>query len=215
MPQTKNVISAIVLFLLLTFNISEVLGYGYGLRGKDTLVAVYEDLLGLSEKNDYEAIKRTLETIEVPLSNYHSYYGINLKPLFLDAIEKRDKEALLINMDKLIYFAIREKIYWNKKENLEKPVAAKARLRVILQYYELLKPKIKNYDEKNHCAFNREIVELLVGMGESFGGIGSFGYNAEPANLAEFGRLSQRLEEVLAIIFPHFAEGYKAVIVAH
>ena len=215
MPKIRNVIPAIVLCLLLTFNVSEVLGYGYGVRGKDTLVAVYEDTAGFLEKNDYAAIQRALEEIEVPLVNYHKYYRIDLKPLFLDAIEKHDKKAVLANMEKLIYFAIREKIYWNKKDNLEKPIAAKARLKVILQYYELFKPQIKNYDEKNHSAFNSEIVELLVGMNDSLGEVGSFGYNAKPANPEEFTRLSQRLEEVLAIIFPHFAEGHKAVIVTH
>ncbi len=215
MAKLKNIISAVVLLLLLICQNAEVLGYGYGLKGKDTLVTVYEDISGFLEKNDYEIIKTALERIEVPLVNYHQYYGIDLKPLFLDAMARHDKEAVFVDMEKLIYFAIREKIYWNKKENLEKQVAAKARLRVMLQYYELLRPRIKSYDQKNHSAFNSEIVELLVGMSKCLGTAGSFGYNAEPANPAEFIRLSQRLEEALVVIFPHFEDGYKAVINAH
>ncbi len=215
MAKLKNVISAVVLFLLLVCQSSEVLGYGYGLQGKDTLAAVYDDIHILLEKNDYEAIQKELERIEVPLVNFHQYFGINLKPLFLDAIARHDKEALLVNMEKLIYLAIREKINWNKKENLGKWLAARARFRVILQYYELFKSTIKSYDQKNHSAFNSEIVELLVGMSKCLGTAGSFGYNAQPANPAEFIRLSRRLEEILVIIFPHFEDGYKAVIKTH
>lgn len=215
MAKLKNIISAVVLLLLLICQGSEALGYGYGLQGKDTLAAVYDDIRILMEKNDYAAIQKELERIEVPLVNFHQYFGINLKPLFLDAIARHDKEALLVNMEKLIYLAIREKINWNKKENLEKFLAARARFRVILQYYELFKSTIKSYDQKNHSAFNSEIVELLVGMSRCLGTAGSFGYNAQPAEPAEFSRLSRRLEEVLVIIFPHFEDGYKAVIKTH
>jgi len=211
----KRITWLLFVLAIFVFSTTDIFGYGYGTRGKDTLVAVYEDIVGFIEENNYEAIKKETEKIEVPLSNYHKYYSIDLRQVFVQAIEQKDADALIRNMEQLIYFAVREKLYWNNKEKLEKGVAANARLRVVLQYYMLFKPKIEKYDKENSISLNSEIANLIVGMKKSLGTPGTFGYDAKPPDLEEFRKLSSRLEEVLVMIFPHFADGYKAVIKAH
>lgn len=197
------------------FPATESFGYSYGLRGKDTLEAVYENVLLLIEKNDYIGIKREAEKIDVPFRNFDNYYGINLKPAFLRAIEQEDGQKLIITLEQLVYFAIREKLYWNRKEELKQAIAARARLRVISQYFGLLKEKIKQHDRKNGSAYRSEIVKLLVDMSATLGSPGVFGYQARPPDLETFTALGKRLEEVFVVIFPHFEEGYRAPIIPH
>lgn len=211
----KRITWLLFVLALLIFRTTDIFGYGYGTRGKDTLVAVYEDVVGFIEENNYEAIKKEVEKIDVPLSNYLKYYSIDLRQGFVQAIEQKDADALIMSMEQLIYFAVREKLYWNNKEKLKKSVAANARLKVILQYYMLFKPKIEKYDKENSISLNSEIANLIVGMKKSLGSPGIFGYDAKPSDIEEFRKLSIRLEEVLVMIFPHFADGYKAVIKAH
>ncbi len=200
---------------LFIFRTTDIFGYGYGTRGKDTLVAVHENIVGFIEENNYEAIKMEAEKIEVPLSNYLKYYNIDLRQGFVQAIEQKDAGALIKSMEQLIYFAVREKIYWNNKEKLEKNVAANAGLKVILQYYMLLKPKIEKYDKENSTSLNSETTNLIMGMKKTLGSPGTFGYDAKPPDFEEFRKLSSHLEEVLVTIFPHFADGHKAIINAH
>jgi len=195
--------------------VEESFAYSYGTRGKDTLEAVYEDVVTLIEEKNFIEIKKEAEKIVVPFSNFDNYYGINLQPAFLQAIEQEDGKTLVITLEQLVYFAIREKLYWNRKEELTKPIAARARLRVISQYFGLLKQKIKRYDQKNNSAYRSEIVKLLVGMGETLGSPGIFGYQAKPPDLESFTTLAERLEKIFVLIFPHFKEGYRAPIKPH
>lgn len=205
------------LFVLSLFFITpqDIYAYGYGLRGKDTLVAVYENITASIQNNDYESVQNQVKIIEVPLSNYLNYYGINLKPALSKGIKDESSDIIIVTIEQLIYFAVREKIYWNTKDKLEKFVASKARLKVIFQYYTVLKPKIIKSDQENNTKYKKEILDLIMGMKNTLGTAGAFGYNAKPPNLKEFIRLSSRLEKILVIIFPHFKEGYEAKINPH
>ncbi len=212
----KKVLSLFLLVVSFSpFGVEESFGYSYGMRGKDTLEAVYEDVVALIEEKNYAEIKKEAEKIEVPFKNFYNYYGINLKPAFLQAIEQEDGKKLIITFEQLVYFAIREKLYWNRKEELKKAIAARARLRVISQYFGLLKQKIKAHDRENKSSYRGEIVKLLVDMSATLGSPGVFGYQARPPDLETFTALGKRLEEVFVIIFPHFKEGYSAPIVPH
>ncbi len=206
-----------VLFVLSLFFITpqDIYAYGYGLRGKDTLVAVYENITSSIQNSDYESVQNQVKIIEVPLSNYLNYYGINLKPALSKGIKEENQDIIIATIEQLIYFAVREKIYWNIKDKLEKFVASKARLKVIFQYYAVLKPKIVKSDQENNTKHKQEIQDLIMGMKNTLGTAGAFGYNAKPPNLEEFVRLSSRLEKVLVLIFPHFKEGYGAKINPH
>ena len=213
-PQITTLLIVFVLSLFIV-RIDDVYGYGYGIRGKDTLVAVYENITAHIQDSDYEGIKFEVKKIEVPLSNYHNYYGINLKPAFSQSIKEKNATIILKTIEQLIYFAVREKIYWNTNEKLEKIVASKARLKVIFQYYKVLKSKIIKYDKENNTSHNKEIMGIIISMKNTLGTSGTFGYKAIPPKLKEFIRLSGRLEEVLALIFPHFEDGFKANIKQH
>ncbi len=205
------------LFVLSLFIITpqDIYAYGYGLRGKDTLVAVYENISSSIQSSDYESINNEVKIIEVPLANYLNYYGINLKPALSKGIKEKSPEIIINTIEQLIYFAVREKIYWNTKDKLEKFVASKARLKVIFQYYTVLKSKIEKSDQENNTKYKKEILDLIMGMKNTLGTSGAFGYNVKPPDLKEFIRLSSRLEKVLVLIFPHFKEGYGAKINPH
>ncbi len=204
-----------LVFSFLIIKASDIYGYGYGLRGKDTLVAVYENIAESIKRKNYERIKEEIRTIEVPFANYHNYYGINLQPKISQAIKEKNSGLVIKTIEQLIYFAIREKIYWNKKEKLEKFVASKARLKVIFQYYTLLKPQIMKFDKNNNATYNKKLMDLIFGMKNTLGASGAFGYKSTPPNLQEFIKLSGELEKIFVIIFPHFELGYKAVINPH
>lgn len=206
---------AVLVVSLFVIRATDVYGYGYGLRGKDTLVAVYENIIKALQTEDFKKIEGEVQKIEVPLANYHNYYGINLKPVMVRAISESSTAGVIIAIEQLIYFAVREKIYWNKKEKLEKFVASKARLKVIFQYYTVLKAKIEIYDEEHNTNYSSKIVDSIIGMKNTLGSSGAFGYRPNPPNLQEFIKLSSQLEKTLVTIFPHFEEGLKAVINPH
>jgi len=205
----------LIVLSFFAFGVAESFAYSYGTRGKDTLEAVYENVVVLIRENNYAGIKKEAEKIDVPFKNFDNYYGINLKPVFLQSIEQEDGEKLIMTLEQLVYFAIREKLYWNRKEELKKPIAARARLRVISQYFGLLKPKIKQHDRRNNSAYRGDIVKLLVNMSNTLGSPGIFGYQARPPDLEAFSTFGKQLEEIFVVIFPHFEEGYRAPIVLH
>lgn len=213
--NSKTILLIVCFMVLSAFSPANVYGYGYGVKGKDTLAAVHNSIDEFIKTNDFEGIKQELKRIEVPITNYYNYYGIDLNENFNEALENKDVVKLQESIDQLIFFAIREKIYWNTKEELKKVIAAKGRLRVMFQYYKILNNGIKEYDAANNSNYSRELFGVISGMKDTLGSAGTFGYKPEPPNLDEFIRLSSKFVETLVVIFPHFKEGFDAVINPH
>ncbi|MBI1987729.1 MAG: hypothetical protein HYS70_05230 [Nitrospinae bacterium] len=206
---TMSVLLCWVLFSL--FPVPGAWGYGYGAGAEDPLIKGFADVVREGRAGSWDRLARVLNDLEVPLRNFKSYFGQDLRPRIEAAIQARDFQRMVKGMAHLVFLGIREKFYWNLKENLRDPAASLARLKMARRYYaEILMGNVKAFDSRHQTNLNQAILNDFELAFKALGSPGAFGVGVIPSKPEEFKSLAARIEERILQAYPYFKDGERS-----
>lgn len=192
---------------LLILNQAVVLGYGYA-KEEDPLIKVFKAVILYGRQSDWQKVAKEINSISDRSTDIYKIFNIDLKPKIERAIQQQDFQALANHMANLIFLAIREKFYYNRKEALEIFVRSKVRLRIAEEYYIiLLAGNVRDYDIRHNTGFHEGIYSRFVKARDTLGSTGFFGAGAIKPRVKEFDALAREIEAFLLKVFPYFETG--------
>lgn len=186
-------------------------GYGYGYkREEDPLITSFKAIIFHGKQDNWSMVRSEIEKINDRINDLNTIFNINFNPLFTITIQEQNFRNLCNQMATLVFFAIKEKFYYNQKENLEIFVRAKVRLRLAEEYYStLLSGNVLAYDERHATSLHKEIIERFAGLRNTIGSTGFLGAGAKEPNVYEFNRIANEIESLLLKAFPYFDTNQK------
>ncbi|TVL99514.1 MAG: hypothetical protein CV087_17870 [Candidatus Brocadia sp. WS118] len=204
----KFTIIHVILLLSLSAAIqSSAHGYGYA-KEEDPLIKIFKAVIFYGRQTNWEKVSREIATISDRIADVHAIFKIDLRPEIDHAIQKQDFQSLTKHMANLIFFAIREKFYYNLQENLTIFTRSKVRLGLAEEYYlTLLAGNVRNYDVRHKTRLHEDIYHRFVKARGTLGSIGFFGAGAMQPDVKEFEILTKEIEKLLFRAFPYFITG--------
>lgn len=185
-------------------------GYGYA-REEDPLIKVFKAVILYGREADWSKVITEVNRISDRTADIHKIFKIDLKPRIDLAIQQQDFQSLVNQMANLVFLAIREKFYYNRKEKLEIFVRSKIRLRLAEEYYTiLLAGNVRDYDIRHMTSLHESIYKRFVKVRETIGSMGFLGAGAIKPNVEEFDVLTKEIEGLLLKAFPYFETGQAA-----
>lgn len=198
-----------VIHFILFISLSAVIqstahGYGYA-KEEDPLIRVFKAVVFYGRQGDWEKVSHEVTTISDRIADVSAIFNIDLMPEINHAIQKQDFQSLTKHMANLVFFAIREKFYYNIQEKLAIFVRSKVRLGLAEEYYlTLLAGNVRNYDVRHKTTLHENIYQRFVKARGTLGSMGFFGAGAMQPDIKKFETLTQEIENLLFRAFPYF-----------
>src|SRR5574337_494138 len=162
-------------FYLFILNQNIVYGYGYA-KEEDPLIKVFKDVILYGRQADWSKVTTEVNSISDRTTDIYKIFKIDIKPRIDHAIQQQDFQALANQMANLVFLAIREKFYYNRKEELEIFVRSKVRLRLAEEYYiTLLAGNVRDYDVRHKTNVHESIYSRFVKARDTLGSMGFLG----------------------------------------
>ncbi|MCF6156498.1 MAG: hypothetical protein E3K36_14940 [Candidatus Brocadia sp.] len=200
-------ICLIFYFCLLILNQNITCGYGYA-KEEDPLIKVFKAIILHGRQADWPKVAAEVNSIRDRTTDIYRIFKIDLKPRIDRAVEQQDFQTLANQMANLIFLAIREKFYYNRKEKLEIFVRSKVRLRIAEEYYTiLLAGNVRDYDVRHKTSFHESIYNRFVKARDTLGSTGFLGAGSVKPDAKEFDTLTREIEGLLLKAFPYFETG--------
>lgn len=199
----------ILLSLFITIQ-STAYGYGYA-KEEDPLIKVFKAVIFYGRQDDWEKVSREVNTISDRIADIYAIFETNLRPEIDLAIRNQDFQSLTNHMANLVFFAIREKFYYNLQEKLAIFIRSKVRLGLAEEYYlTLLAGNVRNYDVRHKTSFHKDLYHKFIKAGETLGSTGFFGAGAIQPDVKKFEIVTKEIENLLCTAFPYFRAGKDA-----
>lgn len=204
----KITIICLIIFLCHQFPIQKnVHGYGYA-REEDPLIKVFKSIILYGRQSNWSKVAAEVNTINDRITDIYKVFKIDLKPRIKSSVEHQDFQILANHMANLVFLAIREKFYYNRREKLEIFIRSKVRLRLAEEYYViLLAGNVRNYDVRHKTNLHEEIYSRFVKARDTLGSMGFLGAGAAKPNLNDFETITREIEALLLQAFPYFETG--------
>lgn len=194
-------------FCLLILNHNIAWGYGYA-KEEDPLVKVFKAVILYGRQSDWSKVAAEVNSICDRTADIDRIFKIDLKPRIDHAIQRQDFQTLANCMANLVFLAIREKFYYNRKEALKIFIRSKVRLRLAEEYYTiLLAGNVRDYDARHNTSLHESIYNRFVKARDTLGSTGFFGAGSVKPNVKEFDTLTREIEALLLKAFPYFETG--------
>lgn len=182
-------------------------GYGYA-REEDPLIKVFKSIIFYGRQSNWSKVAVEVNTINDRITDVYKIFTIDLKPRIESAVQQKDFQVLANHMANLIFLAIREKFYYNRREKLEIFTRSKVRLRLAEEYYlTLLAGNVRNYDARHKTNLHEEIYNRFVKARSTLGSMGFLGTGAVKPVLKDFEIITREIEALLLQAFPYFETG--------
>ena len=195
----------LLLFLAWPIALVQAEGYGYGTGAEDPLIKAFQNVVKDGKTGNWPKVSQHVKGIEVPLKNLKEYFKIDLQTKLEAGIRSQDIQVVVKSMAHLIFLAIKEKFYWNLKENLSDPAASLSRLKLAKRYYtDILMGNVKNLDGRHQSNLNESILAEFENSFKALGNPGVFGMGAIPPKPDEFKESTLRIEGKILKAFPYF-----------
>ncbi len=138
------------------------IGYGYK-RNEDPIITVFKSVIFYGRKNDWARVEADINTISDRVDDIRNIFDVDLKPRLDAGISQHKFQEVIKAMANLVFFAIREKFYWNLTENLRIFGRANVRLRLAEEYYNLLlSGNVRRYDSHNGTKNHKDLIRKIV-----------------------------------------------------
>lgn len=181
-------------------------GYGYK-KSEDPLVLGVKRVVLHARKGEWPAGESEFSRLHWQFVEFRDDLQVDIEERFADALESRSLAVLSREVCRVMYFAIVQKLYWNRRERCEKYVPAKSRLEAAIFYYEqILAIGVRDFDRKNRLNIQDEIQREFKILRMSIGTAGLFGIGARTPDLKGFSESSERVLAYLRRVFPHVTE---------
>jgi hypothetical protein len=205
----KQKYSIIITFIILVVVICPGSSFGYGYKkNEDPLISVFKSVIFYGKKDDWTRVESDINTISDRIDDVRNIFEVNLKPKLDAGISQHNFQEIIKVMANLVFFAMREKYYWNLTEDLQVFARAKVRLRLAEEYYTLLLAgNVRRYDKLNGKKFHDEIFNKFLEAKKTLGSIGFLGAGAVSPKPKEFEMITKEIEKKLLIVFPYFESG--------
>ncbi|MFQ5714078.1 MAG: hypothetical protein ACE5GU_08610 [Candidatus Scalinduaceae bacterium] len=182
-------------------------GYGYK-RNEDPLITVFKSVIFYGRKGDWAKVESDINSISDRIDDVKTLFDVDLRPKLDAGLAQHNFQEVIKAMANLVFFAMREKYYWNLDEKLQKFTRAKVRLRLVEEYYTtLLAGNVRKYDKLNDTKIHDEIFSKLKEARKTLGSLGFLGAGAVSPKPKEFEMITKEIEEKLLIVFPYFESG--------
>lgn len=179
-------------------------GYGYA-REEDPLVKAFKAVVFYGRQSDWSRVTAEINSVSDRTADIHKIFNVDFQPGIDRAIQQKDFQTLANQMANFVFFAIREKFYYNRQEKLEIFIRSKARLRLAEEYYvTLLAGNVRDYDIRHKTNIHESIYNKFVKARDTLGSMGFLGAGAVKPNLNEFETLTEEIEALFIIVFPYF-----------
>lgn len=199
----------LLLSLFITIQ-STAYGYGYA-KEEDPLIKVFKAVIFYGRQGNWEKVSREVDTISDRIADIYAIFEINLRPEIDQAIQNQDFQSLTNQMANLVFFAIREKFYYNLQEKLAIFVRSKVRLGLAEEYYlTLLAGNVRNYDIRHKTTLHEDLYHRFIKVRETLGSTGFFGAGAIQPDVKKFEIVTKEIEDLLCTAFPYFRTGKDA-----
>jgi hypothetical protein len=198
----------LVFYLCLSLSNQDIAcGYGYA-KEEDPLIKVFKAIILYGRQSDWPKVATEVNSISDRIRDVYRIFKIDLKPQIDRAIQQQDFQTLARTMANLIFLAIREKFYYNRREALEIFIRSKVRLRIAEEYYTiLLAGNVRDYDARHNTSLHESIHNRFVKARDTLGSAGFFGAGSVKPNVKEFDALTREIEALLLKAFPYFEAG--------
>lgn len=184
-----------------------VLGYGYA-REEDPLVKSFKAVIFCGRQADWSKVPAEINGIADRIEDIHKIFKIDLKPRIDHSIRSQNFQSLANQMANLVFLAICEKFYYNRREELEIFTRSTVRLRLTEEYYTLLlSGNVRDYDARHKTHLHEDIYNRFVKAREALGSAGFLGAGAIKPDLNGFNVLTKEIEILLLKVFPYFEAG--------
>lgn len=205
-----TVIHGILLLSLLITMQNNAHGYGYA-KEEDPLVKVFKAVVFYGRQANWEKVSGEVNTISDRIADIYAIFKIDLRPEIDQAIQDQNFQSLTNHMANLVFFAIREKFYYNLQEKLAIFIRSKVRLGLAEEYYlTLLAGNVKNYDIRHKTTLHEDLYHRFVKARETLGSMGFLGAGAIQPDVQKFEILTKEIESFLCTAFPYFRTGKDA-----
>jgi hypothetical protein len=181
-------------------------GYGYK-KSEDPLVLGVKRVVLHARKGEWPSGESEFSRLHWQFVEFRDDLQVDIEERFDAALKTRSLPVLSREVCRVMYFAIVQKFYWNRRERCEKYVPAKSRLEAAIFYYEqILAIGVRDYDRKNRSSIQDEIELEFKILRKSIGTAGLFGIGARDPDLKGFSESSERVLEYLRRVFPYVVE---------
>ncbi len=205
----KKIVSICLIFFLSYLSLAHKSVYGYGYaREEDPLIKVFKSVVFHGRQSNWSKVADEINTIRDRITDIYTIFRINLQPRIESAVQKQDFQTLANHMANLVFLAIREKFYYNRKERLEIFIRSKVRLRLAEEYYStLLAGNVRNYDVRHKTNLHENIHNRFLRARDTLGSMGFLGAGAVKPNVKDFETITREIEAFLLQAFPYFEKG--------
>lgn len=130
---------------------------------------------------------------------------VDFLPKLSESIKKKDRRLVIVRWANLVYLALKQKFFWNEKEELKDFTKAKARLAAARYYYDIaLAGNVRRYDKKRKSQIHKEILKLFEQLRSQIGRPAVLGNSSVAADPKGFKKNSAALVKKLDTVFPYF-----------
>ena len=179
------------------------IGYGYK-KGRDPLILSIKRIVLGSRQGRWSSVQREYRKLGWQFQELAEDLDVDLSGSFLKALEGRSMNALSVEISRLLYHTVMQKLYWNEKEKLREFIKAKSRTDAALYYYEeILSIGVRNFDRKRKRNHHRRILDAFAALRRSVGSAGLFGFQARPPDLGQFKAKRIVILNLLKDVYPH------------
>jgi hypothetical protein len=199
------IITCFVLVILMYPGTS--IGYGYK-RNEDPIITVFKSAIFYGRNDDWARVEADISTISDRIDDVRNLFEVDLRPQLEVGISQHNFQEVIKAMANLVFFAIREKFYWNLTENLRMFARANVRLRLAEEYYTLLlSGNVRRYDSLNGTKLHDELFNKFVETRKTLGSMGFLGAGGVSPRPNEFLIITKEIEQKLLLVFPYFKGG--------
>lgn len=182
-------------------------GYGYA-KEEDPLIKVFKSIIFYGRQSNWSKVAAEVDIINDRITDVYTIFKVDLRPRIESAVQQKDFQTLANHMANLVFLAIREKFYYNRREKLEIFTRSKVRLGLAEEYYlTLLAGNVRNYDVRHKTNLHEEIYNRFVKARNTLGSMGFLGAGAVKPVLKDFEIVTREIETLLLQAFPYFETG--------
>lgn len=180
--------------------------YGYT-RDDDPLLKSFKRAVIAARQSDWPAVDTQIKAVKWQLDELDKELGLDLTPALDKARGSKNSRDVIISWANLVYMALRQKFFWNLKEQLADFNKAKSRLSAARYYYEVvLAGNVRRYDKKRGTAYAKELEGLYSTARSQLGRPSVMGTASVSADPDGFQKTSDRILAILDRIFPYFSK---------
>jgi hypothetical protein len=180
-------------------------GYGYR-KAEDPLVLAVKRIILRARRGDWDSVSSEFQRLDWQFAELKKDLDVDIAGRFEKAIGKESLAALSPEICRVMYFAVVQKLHWNRVEECKKYVRAKSRTEAALFYYEeILAIGTRDYDEKNGTDLHGSTLKDFEILRQSIGTAGLFGIGSRPPDMQAFEEGAERILERLRQVYPYLS----------